>query len=165
MKRNFIIAAFAMLLVSLTASAQGNFNPEEMYSRMSSRLAKNMKLDDVATEQFTALYAEYMKARTAAAGEQTGRRERIDLDEITDEQATELIEKQFKTQEAQNAIDREYYGKFIRIITPSQAAQIFYRRGGMMGGNRNGNFNGPRGNRGFGGNGPDGGFGGPGGDF
>lgn len=163
MKKNFIIAVCAMLLISLTASAQGNFNPDEMYSRMASRLAKNMKLDETSTEQFTALYAEYMKARMAAAGEQGNRRERIDLDEITDEQATELIEKQFKTQEAQNAIDREYYGKFIRIITPAQAAHIFYRRGGMMGGNRN--FNGPRGNRGFGGDSPDGGFGGPGGGF
>jgi acetolactate synthase small subunit len=164
MKKNFIIAAIAMLLVSISSFAQSNANFDEMYSRMASRLAKNMKLDDVATEQFTTLYAEYMKVRMAAAGEQTDRRERVDLENITDEQATEMIEKSFATQELQLTIDREYYKKFIRIITPAQAAQIFVRRTGMMGGQRmNGNrggFNGPRGGDFGGGN-----FGGPGNDF
>lgn len=163
MKKNFIIAACTMLLVCISASAQRNAYTEEMFSRMASRLAKNMKLDDVASEQFTALYAEYMKARMAAAGEQTGRRSRIDVENITDEAADSLIAKSFKTQEVQLAVDREYYGKFIRIITPSQAAQIFLRRGGMAGdrqrmeGGRRGGFGGQRGD--FGGQG------GPGGDF
>ena len=160
MKKNFIIAAIAMMLVSLSTFAQGNANFDEMFSRMAGRLAKNMKLDDVATEQFTTLYAEYMKARMAAAGEQPGRRERVDMENLTDEQATEMIEKNFKTQETQLAVDREYYAKFIRIITPAQAAQIFVRRAGMMGGQRmggnRGGFNGPRGG---------GDFGGPGNDF
>lgn len=160
MRKNFIIAAIAMMFVSLSTFAQGNANFEEMYARMANRLAKNMKLDDVSTEQFTALYAEYMKARMAAAGEQTGRRERVDLENITDEKATELIEKNFKTQEAQLAVDREYYNKFIRVITPAQAAQIFVRRSGAMGGQRTGGYR--RG--GFGGD-SNNGFGGQGNDF
>lgn len=155
MRKNFIIAAIAMMFVSLSTFAQGNANFEEMYARMASRLAKNMKLDDVSTEQFTTLYAEYMKVRMIASGMTEENRERVDLENITDEQATEMIEKNFKTQEALLAVDRAYYEKFIRIITPSQAAQIFGRRNSMfgnqrMGGNRSRNFNGQRG-EGFGG--------------
>lgn len=161
MKKITFIAVCTMLLVSLTASAQNEARFAEMQTRMANRLAKNMKLDEVATEQFAALYGEYMKARMAAAGEQTGRRERVDVENITDEKAIELIEKNFKTREAQLAVDREYYAKFTRIITPAQAAQIFLGRNGMMGGQRmngerRGGFDGPRGD--FGGQGGPGGF-------
>lgn len=134
MKTKSLLAALSLLLVALTANAQGNFNPEEMFSRMANRLAKNMKLEDSAKDQFTALYIEYQTARMKAAGQdgQQGN-QRVDLDNITDEEATALIEKTFKTQEAQLAVDREYYTKFIKVITPAQAAQVFVRRAGMSG--------------------------------
>ena len=91
MRKNFIIAAIAMMFVSLSTFAQGNANFEGMYARMASRLAKNMKLDDVSTEQFTTLYAEYMKVRMIASGMTEENRERVDLENITDEQIEYLI--------------------------------------------------------------------------
>ena len=163
--KSFLLVC-TLLLATVSASAQGNFNADEVYSRMASRLAKNMKLESNVETEFTALYVEYQKARRVAAsiaGEAIeGRRQNNDLENITDEKATELIENSFKAQEAQLAIDREYYAKFIRVITPAQAAQIYVRRGGMMGGQqRQGNFRQRQGGFGVpGGNGPDGGFGG-----
>lgn len=162
--KSFLLVC-TLLLTTVSVSAQGNFNADEVYSRMASRLAKNMKLESSVEEQFTTIYVEYQKARRNAmsvAGEAVeGRRQNNDLENITDEKATELIENSFKAQEAQLAVDREYYAKLIRVITPAQAAQIFVRRGGMMGGMRQGGFR-PRqgGFDGPGGGGSGGGFGG-----
>ena len=41
--KSFLLVC-TLLLATVSASAQGNFNADEVYSRMASRLAKNMKL-------------------------------------------------------------------------------------------------------------------------
>jgi len=56
------------------------------------------------------------------------------MKKITDAQATELIQKQFAAQEAQLTVDKSYLPKFLEILTPAQAAQIYIQRGGQRGG-------------------------------
>ena len=135
--RKFMMAALAMVLVSVAAMAQnnnggrGNFNPAEAYSRMAERMAKQMKLSDDKTEVFKVLYLDYQTARRNAANPrgENAENERVDLDKITDAQATELIQKQLAAQEAQLAVDKEYLPKFLEILTPAQVAQIYVTRG------------------------------------
>ena len=156
---------------ALMAVAQNNggqrrqrIDQAEMNNRMAERLASQMKLDKEKTELFKLLFLDYQTARQNAAnpkGEDESANERINLDKIDDEKAKELIEKQFATQEAQLAVDREYLPKFLEILTPAQAARIYVRRGNQWQRSQQGGQGGPRG--GFGG-GP-GGFGGPGGGF
>ncbi len=170
MKTKMMIAACVMLFATTSVmNAQDNnggrqrqrMNPTEMYTRTAERLAKQMKLDDDKTNSFKVLYLDYQTARTNAAnpkGENT-ENERIDMEKMTNEQATELVQKRFQAQEAQLAVDKEYYTKFLEILTPVQAAQIFIQRGGnfrgMMPGGAGRGMGGGRsgGNGGFGGNG------------
>ncbi len=174
MKKSIIFVL--ALAFAVTASAQNgnegrrerrnNISLAEMYNRMASRLANQMKLDKETEQKFTALYLDYQNARHNAVnpqgGDQEGAEQRVDFRNLTDEQATELIQKNFDRQEKQLAVDREYLPKFLEILKPSQVAQIYLQRGGGRQGGQRGNAprgNGPRGG-GFGG-----GFGGPGGGF
>ena len=159
MKTKIFLAAIAMLCM-LSANAQdGNngrrqrMNRAEMIQRQSERLVKELEIADDKADAFKVLYIDYQTARQNAAnpkGEEN--QEQIDMKKLTDVQATDLVQKQFQTQEAQLKVDREYYAKFLAILTPVQAAKIFLpqqrnsgqgqrgqgqrgQRGGRQGGN------------------------------
>ncbi len=171
MKR-FMLSALTLVLVSVAAMAQnGNggqrmrFDPTEMYNRQAERLVKQMKLDDDKAEVFKVLYLDYQTERRNAANPkgENAEDERVDMKKLTDEQAAELIQKQFASQEAQLKVDKDYLPKFLEILTPVQAAQVYIQRGGQRGGmGQNGGFQGRPGG-GFGGGFPNGGPGGFGG--
>ena len=164
MKR-LIVMALAVVLVSAVSFAQNNNrsnrrqrNTAEMQARMAERLADQMKLDKDKQELFKVLYLYYQTARQNAVNPKGEEEERIDLKKISDEEATQLIDKQLKGQEAQLAVDKEYLPKFLEILTPSQAAYIYVRGANVRGNNNSGGRQG-----GFGGGFPGGGF--PGGGF
>ena len=181
MKNVFIIVVAIAMTYFIPANAQDNNNRRqrqqnidvtEIYSRQASRLVKNMKLSDEDKDKFTILYLDYQTTRHNVVNPNGGNQEseelRVDFKNLTDEKATELIQKNFERQEKQLAVDKEYLKKFLEFLTPVQAAQVFLMRAGGsgmrpegFGGMRPGGFGGPRGG-GFGG-GPGGGFGGPGG--
>lgn len=175
------IFTFIVLVVFCTSvSAQDNqqqgrrrrMDATEMFNRNAERLVKQLKLDDEKKDMFTVLYLDYMAARQNAAhpkGE-TDDNANVDFKKITDEEAKELVEKQFARTEAELKVDRDYYTKFLDILTPAQAAQVFVRgagRGmeGMNGRRPEGFGRGGFGGGGFGGGFGGGGFGGPGGGF
>lgn len=139
----------------------------EVYNRQASRLVKSMKLDDDKKDVFTALYLDYQNTRhnvvNPKGGDKEGDEVNVDFSKLTDEKATELIDNNFLRQEKQLEVDKEYLPKFLEILTPSQAAQIFLRQGGRPGngGGRGQGQGGPGGRPGGG----RGGFGGPGGGF
>ena len=156
MKTKTMLAAIAMLLLTTTAmNAQDGgrqrqrMNPAEMYTRMADRLAGQMKLDDGKADAFKTLYLDYQTARQNAANPRglEADNEHVDMDNLTDEKATELIQKRFQTQEAQLAVDKKYYPLFLEILTPAQAVQVFIPRGMGRGGNGQGNGRGGRGGR------------------
>lgn len=168
-KAFFVVLFIALSSVSVFAqnnqSRRNRVNTTEMYNRQAERLVKQMKLDDEKAELFTILYLDYQAARHNAAnpkGESEEQDQRIDMKKITDEEATELINKQIARAEAQVKVDKEYLPKFLEIITPVQAINVFapMRAMGRGEGQRPQGFGGGRG--GFGGAG---GFGGPGGGF
>lgn len=168
MKKTLFLMLIFAFAVSVSAQNEGrrerqnNMSLAEMYNRQASRLAKQLKLEDEAEQKFMALYLDYQNARHNVAnpsgGDQEGVEQRTDFRNLSDEAATELIQNNFDRQEKQLAVDREYLPKFLEILTPVQAAQVYLQRGG---GNRPGGQQqgGPRGGVGRG-NGPRGGFGG-----
>lgn len=140
MKKNILLAA-VLALVSVAAMAQNpnggqrqRFDPTEMYNRMAERLAKQMKLDDEKAASFKVLYLDYQMARQNAEKSkgEDATQATPDFKKMTDAEATALIEKQFATQEAQLAVDKAYLPKFLELLTPAQAAQVYVRRGGMQ---------------------------------
>jgi hypothetical protein len=134
-----------------------------VYNRQATRLAKQLELKGDKKDLFTVLYLDYQNARHNAAnpkgGDQEGREQRVDYEKLTDEEATELIQKNFDRQEKQLAVDKEYLPKFLEILTPVQTAQVYLsggarpntNGGGFPGGRPGGNFGGGRGGGGFGG--------------
>ncbi len=166
--KKIIITALAMVLVSVAMMAQNGrnrqFNSAQMYSTMAENLAKQLKLKKEKADEFKLLYVDYQNARAKAENPDGENAEKIDVKKMTDEEANELIQKQFAASEAQIAVDKEFLPKFLEILTPVETAQVFVRRLSMqsmmggMGGNmmRGGGM--PRG--GFGGGMPAGGFGG-----
>lgn len=158
MKTKIMLAAIAMLLTTTTVmnaqesgSGRGQrqrMDPTEMYTRQADRLAKQMKLDEDKANTFKTLYLDYQTARQNAANPKGERadNERVDMENLTDAQASELIQKHFQTQEAQLAIDKKYFPVFLEILTPAQTAQIYIQRG-MGRGNMGGRQGGGRGGR------------------
>ena len=144
MKQRFFALAMVALLATASMFAQDNserrrerrndMNIAEIYNRQASRLVRSMKLDDSKKDAFTALYLDYQNARHNAVnprgGDREGEEQRADLSNITDERAMELIQNNFDRQEKQLAIDKEYLPKFLEVITPAQAAQVFMQQGG-----------------------------------
>lgn len=169
MKTKMFFAAVALLcMVSVGANAQdGNngrrqrMNRGEMIQRIADRMAQQMNLSTEKAETFKVLYIDYQTARYNAANPkgENENEQRVDVTKLTDEQATELIQKQFATQEAQLKVDKEFYPKFLEILTPAQTARVFLpqrnnnngqrQQGGGMRGNGGGRQGG---NGGFGGN-------------
>lgn len=175
--KNIFLAILAFVSISTAVMAQNNngrgqrqrIDPTEMYTRMGDRLAKQMKLDDDKSDVFKVLYLDYQMARRNAANPkgESEAQERVDFDKLTDEQATELIQKTIATQEAQAKVDKDYLPKFLEILTPVQAAQVYLQRQSGMNRSENGRMGEGRmgGGRMGGFGGPGGGFGGPGNDF
>jgi len=144
---------------------QSNMNIAEIYNRQAARMVKQLKLKDDKEGAFTALYLDWQNARhnvvNPRGGDQEGNEMNVDLTNISDDDALELIQKNFERQEKQLAVDKEYLPKFLEIITPAQAAQVFINRPGRPNGGRGqGGQGGGRGGRGGGFGGPGGGFGG-----
>ena len=178
MKQRMIILAAAVLFTMSAAFAQNgddrrgrrerqqNFDITEVYNRQATRLAKQLKLSDEKKDLFTVLYLDYQNARHNAAnpkgGDQEGEEMRVNFSNLTDEEATQLIQKNFDRQEKQLAVDKEYLPKFLEILTPVEAAQVYLQRAGR--GNMGGSGGGGRPGGGFGGGRP-GGFGGGFGGF
>ncbi|MCQ2095557.1 MAG: hypothetical protein MJY59_02285 [Bacteroidaceae bacterium] len=142
----------------------------EVYNKEAESLIKDMKLKKDKKDMFKVLYLDYQNARFNAVnpngGDQEVKEAVVDLKSITDENADSLIQNSFKRQERELAVAKEYYKKFLDILTPAQAAYVFLSpsadamtpgrmMGGMMGG-----FGGGMPMGGFGGGMPMGGFGG-----
>jgi len=179
MNRKEFSLTFALLCVTTLTFAQPNENDSrrqrdngenltELYSNQASRLAKQMDLKKDVKETFTVLYLDYMNARhnvvNPKGGDQEGDEGRVNFENLSDDEANALIQKNFTRQELELQVDKEYLPKFLEILTPAQTARVYLNRGGrggfgrqdMRGGfGRGGGFGGP-------GGGP-GGLGGPGG--
>lgn len=193
-----IILSSLLAVLSLTVNAQ-NDNREgqqdrmskidmtEMYNRQANETFKTLKLKKDLKDSFTALYLDWQANRFNAMNPngqmRTPREEQPDFKNMTDEEAEQYVKESFEKRAKQNAenferqnkqldVDKEFYPKFLQILTPAQAAQLFgqIRNGFSMNGvngmnNMRGGMGGFRG--GMGGPGGMGGFrggmGGPGG--
>lgn len=182
MKKNIIITAMVAFLFGAitTISAQdGNDRAarrQEMQTRMTERLVKDLKLEGEKKTQFESIYKRYLEELTATYTQpnrdQDAERTKKDL---TDEEATAKLNEvfarqaeQIQQQQLRLDIQKKYCAEFSSILTPQQLLQVFQQPQGNRQGNRQGgrgNFNGPRGGFGGGGNFGGGGFGGPGGGF
>ena len=164
-----LTAVVAFLLSTICVNAQDNRDRDsrrqEMQTRQTERLVKDLKLEGEKKTQFETIYKRYLEELAATRTEQN--RERDDeKKDLTDEEATAKLNEvfarqaeQIQQQQLRLDIQKKYCAEFSAILTPQQLLRVF-QQGGRQGGNRQG---GRQGNRGGFGGGPRGGFGGPGG--
>ena len=161
-----VLAAFLFGAIS-TISAQNDNDRsarrQEMQTRMTERLVKDLKLEGEKKTQFETIYKRYLEELAATRNQK----------DLTDEEATAKLNEvfareaeQIQQQQLRLDIQKKYCAEFSSVLTPQQLLRVF-QQGNRMG-NRQGGQQGGRG--GFGGGqrggfGGGGGFGGPGGEF
>lgn len=182
MKKLMFIMALG-LLISGQAYAQEAESAEgreakraEMIAKSGERLAKSFGLDDARKETFQAIYTEYQtemfatNKRPDSKGLEEKKADGHKKEELSDAQATELIQANFEKQEKQVAqlqkrleIQKRYYTRFAEVLTPAQILKAMFpqrprqqannqqRQGGMRPGGfgERGGFGGPGGPGGF----------------
>ena len=142
MKRTMIALLVALTLGSgMNLSARdkktNNAAPtdrKEMSTRMATRKASELKLDDNTQAWFIPLYAEYQD--TLRAVKRMGMPEMLNKDEkasnkakepkkLTDAEALQRIETIFSNEEKELSLKRAYYTRFKEKLTPQQLLSIF----------------------------------------
>ena len=179
MKKMLFCAALCLLVVGqmYAQSDESKENREakraEMIQKSGERLAKSFGLENAARDSFLTVYTEYQTEMFATNESRTRKENNNQQDatdgkkDLTDAQATERIEANFSRQEQQVQIiqkrldiQRRYYARFQKTLTPVQILKaMFPQRPRPQGGNQQNGGNNRRG--GFGGPGGFGGFGGP----
>lgn len=166
-----LLACGQMMAQDESKSENREAKRAELIAKSGERLAKTFGLESAARDSFLAVYTQYQtemfgtNARTDKREAKTDK-EGEDKKELTDAQATERIEANFKKQEAQVEqlrarldIQKRYYARFQQMLTPAQTLKAMFPQrprplgGGQQGGqgNRRGGFGGPGGRGGFGG--------------
>ena len=193
MKKLLIFALVAASAMTMNAQPE-QMSEEDMAQRRSEmiqnkaeKLASNFGLKDDAKTQFVDLYKQYqtdLEATQEKPNKPDGQKAQKGADKekksLTDEEATAKVNEYFERQEKQISqmqkkldVEKKYYEKFKKTLTPQQLARLFrenrMRFGGQQGQRGQMQMNGQRGmmndQRGGFGGGPQGGFGGPGGGF
>ena len=144
MKKLLTLAFISLMAMSATAqNFQGRMERQSRQDRVdainkqATALAKDLKLKKENKDMFIALFLEWQGARFNAINPEGGDQEAaeasatIDYSEMTDEEAKDIVAKNFERQEKQLAVDKEFYNKFLDMLTPVQAAQVMLETRGV----------------------------------
>ena len=150
MKRSMIALLVALTLgMGTTATAQKSFFQDaattEMRTKMATRIANELKLDDNTQAWFIPLYAEYQDTLRSVRREFTIKpapellapkadndKEKTDKKNskkapkaLTDAEAQQMIDNTFAREERVLSLKRAYYDKFKAKLTPQQLVTLF----------------------------------------
>lgn len=121
-KKLFLLALLAFMF-SFAVSAQGQqkskLTPEQRVEFRAKKLSKELLLDEKTSAKFVTLYKEYvaaLKAAHPAKPEKKG--------EPTDAQRIERLQKRYETQAKIANVNKEYVGKFSKILTAPQVEKV-----------------------------------------
>lgn len=171
MKHLNIYFAALFFCLTLSANAQGHRGHggegdgqnrrQEMVQRQAQGLVERMSLDDTTAAWFVPLYVEYSDALAKVRMEAMPSKDKA-IDALSDEDADQLIENSFASEEKVVKVKRDYYERFKQRLTSQQLVKVFTMQPGGQRGQR-GQGGQMHGGPGFGGPGFGGpGFGGPG---
>lgn len=174
MKHLNIYIAALLFCTSLSVGAQsrhgrggegdGQNRRQEMVQRQAESLVDRMSLDDTTAAWFVPLFVEYNEAMAKVRKEAMPSKDKA-IDALSDEDAEQLIEDAFASEEKVVQVKRDYYERFKQRLTAQQLVKVFTFQPGSQRGQRGqqGSQQGGRGGFGGPGFGPEGpGFGGPG---
>lgn len=162
MKHLNVYIAALLFCTSLSVGAQsrhgrggegdGQSRRQEMVQQQAESLVDRMSLDDTTAAWFVPLYVEYNEAMAKVRMEAMPSKDKA-IDALSDEDAEQLVEDVFASEEKAVQVKRDYYERFKQRLTAQQLVKVFtFQPGGQRGQRGQGGHEGGRG-----------GFGGPGG--
>ncbi len=102
-------------------------NQEERYTEQANQYVESFDLSTETGAQFISLYIEWQKARENIVdkyGFQQKAGADVNFKKLTVEEAEKMMDEDFERQKKQAETDKEYYAKFLEILTPGHAAQV-----------------------------------------
>lgn len=102
-------------------------NQEERYTEQANQYVESFDLSTETGAQFISLYIEWQKARENIVdkyGFQQKAGADVNFKKLTVEEAEKMMDEDFERQKKQAEADKEYYAKFLEILTPGHAAQV-----------------------------------------
>jgi hypothetical protein len=85
----------------------------------------NLKLDQVAFEQFRPVYLKYERELSSIDFREMARLIRVDADSLTAEQADRLIVTQLEVAKSLLEVREKYYREFRKVLAPQQIIKLY----------------------------------------
>lgn len=133
MRKNLFVLVLLAFVLSFAANAQeqkGKITPEQRVEFRAKKLSKELLLDEKTSAKFVTLYKEYVAALKATHPDMNKQK-----GEPTDAQRIERLQKRYETQAKIANVNKEYVGKFSKILTAPQVEK-FMSKSGWQGKNR-----------------------------
>lgn len=127
MRKNLFVFALLAFVFSFAVNGQEQkreITPEQRIEFRAKRLSKELLLDEKTSAKFVTLYKEYvaaLKAAHPAKPEKKG--------EPTDAQRIERLQKRYEAQAKIANVNKEYVGKFSKILTAPQVEKVMNANG------------------------------------
>ncbi len=133
--KRFILASMLLGITatttSLQASAQEQCLPQSEESRtqlatsQASEIASELKLSDELTKKFTDTYVKCQKEMWAAFPDKKLGKPCKKPQELTDQQAEEIIKARFEHRRKMDKLQEKYYNEYRKILTPAQILKMY----------------------------------------
>lgn len=133
MKTKMFVLALMAFVISFAVNAQEKkekLTPEQRVEMRAKKLSKDLMLDEKTSAKFMTLYKEYVAALKATHPVKNGKK-----DELTDAQRIERLQKMYDMQAKIANINKDYVGKFSKILTAPQVEKVM-KQNGWQGKNR-----------------------------
>ena len=133
MRKNLFVLVLLAFVLSFAANAQeqkGKITPEQRVEFRAKKLSKELLLDEKTSAKFVTLYKEDVAALKATHPDMNKQK-----GEPTDAQRIERLQKRYETQAKIANVNKEYVGKFSKILTAPQVEK-FMSKSGWQGKNR-----------------------------
>ncbi len=92
-------------------------NPKQRIEMRVQRMQKELNLDDNKAAQFSPLYKEYLQTILSLKKQKPGKKDK----KMSDEQIDQLVMSRFDQKEKLIDIQKDYYLKFRKVLSPVQA--------------------------------------------
>lgn len=127
MRKNLFVLVLLAFVLSFAANAQeqkGKITLEQRVEFRAKKLSKELLLDEKTSAKFVTLYKEYVAALKATHPDMNKQK-----GEPTDAQRIERLQKRYETQAKIANVNKEYVGKFSKILTAPQVEKVMSKSG------------------------------------
>ena len=131
MKKTYLILLFVsvIMLSNFIAKSQNQNRFPVMRERIIQvklrELKVNLKLDQVAFDQFRPVYLRYEREVSGIDFRKMARLLRVEADSLSTEEADQIIVSQIESAKSLIALREKYYSEFRKVLSPQQIIKLY----------------------------------------